>query len=519
MPTLTYKDKEFILNVDHCENSKIANTDKLILKNQTRERSIYATTDIKVAAIYKRFADLSAKKILRRAFIEEYERPTSPLPSFLDAHQKDGINWVLTRSRCYIAHAPGAGKTCVAILAADYTNEPGHAVFIVPPSLTKNWEREIYKFSWAKEDAHVSILSTTHLKDEMDWNANYIIVPDSMLTKSWVLEKLIHIKKKFVAVDEASRFKEHSSQRTIALFGGQVKNGLKSPGLVFDSKHVALLDGSPMPNRPMELWAPTFAMCPEAIDFMQFEQFGFRYCGARIGDFGRWEFKGSSNEEDLRRRLREKFMHVVPESVLKHSERMRSILYLNKDVRSRAHKKWESKTHFNLDNLSEDLSDGHLATFRRELGIRKIPLIAQYVTERLEAKNESILLFAWHREVCVGLQKALSKFNADLIMGGTLDHARELYIDRFQKGKTRILILNIAAGGRGHNLQKADRVVFGEYSWTDENNIQCEKRASRKGRDENLPVRCDYLVSPNSMDEMILNAIFRKQKSVKEIMG
>ena len=79
--------------------------------------------------------------------------------------------------------------------------------------------------------------------------------------------------------------------------------------------------------------------------------------------------------------------------------------------------------------------------------------------------------------------------------------------------------MNIAAGGRGHNLQRADRVVFAEWAWNDETNKQCEKRASRKGRDKDLPVRCNYIVCPNSMDEPILNAVFKKTESVKKVIG
>ena len=104
-------------------------------------------------------------------------------------------------------------------------------------------------------------------------------------------------------------------------------------------------------------------------------------------------------------------------------------------------------------------------------------------------------------------------------MGGTTGGDREAFLTSFQGGKRDLLILNIAAGGRGHNIQRADRIVFVEPSWTDEHNVQCEKRASRKGRDVNLPVKSDYLVIRDSLDERIMSSCFTKQKRVKRVIG
>ena len=446
---------------------------------------------------------------------------------FLDSHQVAGIDWILSRPASYLAHAPGAGKTAQAIIASLLCTAEGQVVFVVPPGLTKNWEREILLWTeWAGIFPTICIVPESDKQDLIDWRAEFIICPDSMLAKPWVLTALARLKKRFVGVDEASRFKEATSSRTIALFGGRyvIKNKktkitFESPGIVSDVQHVVLMDGSPMPNRPMELWAPVFALSPETIENLSQQDFGFKYCGAKINDFGKWEFKFSSRESELRARLRRSFMHVVTESELSHPERLRSILVMDQDPRSPEHKDWEQRNLASLKDISEDTSQGALATFRRELGIRKIPWVADYVAGRLTNKNESILLFAWHREVCLGLAEKLAKFNPCLVMGGTKNEDRERYFELFQSGKRKLIVGNISAMGRGHNLQRADRVIFGEFSWTDETNTQCEKRASRKGRDINLGVRCEYIAAPNSMDEKVLAAVFNKARTVRKVIG
>ena len=488
--------------------------------------SIRLIKSYKAAAGLRQYADPKAERVLQRLFVKHYPAPTSPLPSFLDAHQHDGVRWILTRSRSYLAHAPGAGKTIEALVASWLTKTDGQTLFIVPPSLTANWAREVHHF-WdlLAPDSHVwpsvGVIPETRHASFTAWGAEFIICPDSMLTREWVLSRLESMPKRFVAVDEASRFKDPKAERTKALFGGQLKGGRRAKGLVYTARHSVLLDGSPLLNRPMELWAPTYAMCPEAIDWMDENAYGFKFCGATINERGNWEFKHSSNETELHNRLTRDFMHVVPESALSHPERRRSILVMTVDARSPEARAWERRNlaRLSLTDIDEKLAgQGEIARFRRELGVRKAAWVAEYIHDRISTKGESILLFAWHREVVDALAAKLAKHNPGVVYGGTAEANREQVFTEFQAGTRKLIIGNIAAMGRGHNLQQADRVVFAEFSWTDELNKQCEKRASRKGSDK-LFVRCDYIVSPNSMDETILQAVFRKADTVRKVIG
>jgi SWI/SNF-related matrix-associated actin-dependent regulator 1 of chromatin subfamily A len=485
---------------------------------QKSDDGIYQTKDLGAAAHFQVHADEKAQKIFNRIFQSRYELPENYPPRVpLDAHQWEGLEWILTRKRSYLAHAPGAGKTAQAILAASLCRFEGQTLFIVPPSLTKNWEREIEKFTaWVGDYSSYATVPRSDHQADMDWTAGIIICPDSMLTRPWVYDRLRQMKKKFIAVDEASRFKESTSKRSLAFYGGRIGQAVY-PGLFKDAPHVVFLDGSPMPNRPMELWAPTYALDPEAIDCMSQDDFGYRYCGAKPNERGVWEYLWSSNEAELKSKLQASFMHVVGEDRLEHPERLRSILVIDKDVRTPEHKTWE-RLNIPAFRVNEDASQGDLARFRKELGMSKVPFIGKYVAQRLKDKNESILLFVWHREVAQDLAVELASFDPGVVIGGSNEVYREGVFEQFQAGERKLLIMNIAAGGRGHNLQKADRVIFGEYSWTDELNRQCEKRASRRGNDS-LFTRCEYIVAPNSMDEMVLSTLFTKQKRVEKVIG
>jgi SWI/SNF-related matrix-associated actin-dependent regulator 1 of chromatin subfamily A len=482
----------------------------------------FRTNSLRVAKRFRRRADKKAEAVFTKAFLQRYDVPTLPRLDFLDPHQLDGVRWILSRSRSYLAHAPGAGKTFQAIVAAALCEGSGPALFIVPPALTANWEREIWRAMALLPGAPLPYTATvpqTPCRATMDWGAEFIICPDSMLAKSWVYTGLAAARPRFIAVDEASRFKEHDSLRAVALFGGAVKD-FKSRGLIYGPRHVVLMDGSPMPNRPMELWAPTYAMAPDAIDCMSRHDFGLRYCGATVNDWGAWEYKYASNEDELRARLTKDFMHVVTEDQLEHPERRRSILFMSKDPRTPEMRAFErgAMSRIRFSTIDEGSSKGDLATHRRELGIQKAGWVSDYVASRLRGKNESILLFAWHREVAHVLAANLEEFKPGVVIGGTDEDKREGYFKDFQAGRRRLIIGNIAAMGRGHNLQRADRIIFAEYSWTDELNKQCEKRASRRGSEKDF-VRCEYIVAPGTLDERVLNAVFMKARYVKRVIG
>jgi SWI/SNF-related matrix-associated actin-dependent regulator of chromatin subfamily A-like protein 1 len=482
----------------------------------------HVPTDLKTAVRFRQHGDAVVRKIFNRCLQKFYRWPHLPPLSFLDPHQRKGIEWILTRSRSYLAHAPGAGKTCQAILAALLTKMPGQTIIIAPPTLTINWQREILKWS-AKIKIYPTtmILPISALQSNMNWTADFIIISDSMLHKDWVYKNLSRLQKKFIAVDEASRFKEPNTLRSVAFYGGKSKEKVYQ-GLFQGVPHTVFLDGSPMPNRPMELWAPTFALDPGAIDFMEYHTFGYHYCGALINDLGQWEFRGSAREEELHQKITSRFMQVVTEDKLSHPERLRSILFMSEDPRSRVNIKWEQKQiqRLKFSDVSESMSVGDLAYNRKETGLKKIRWVASYVESRLsDKKEESILLFAWHREVCEKLASTLKKWKPSIIYGGVKSDRREKAIKDFNSGKSRLLIGNIQALGRGHNIQKADRVVFAEYSWTDELNRQCEKRSSRRGRAKENPVRCEYVVIPDSLDEVVLNSIFNKMRRVKRVIG
>jgi SWI/SNF-related matrix-associated actin-dependent regulator 1 of chromatin subfamily A len=481
----------------------------------------YTTKNVNAAARFKQLADDKAKRVFEKHCLKNYVVPSCgpivpPEMELFDFQATKGIPHILRTNRTYLAHEPGLGKTAQAVCAVN--TKPGSTLVIVPSFLRYTWAREITK--WAVPSfPNIAIVPESKARSKMDWSAEYIICSDSMLQKPWVLFELEKRNFRFIFIDEAHRFKTPDANRTIALFGG--KNGtIMSRGLIYEAEHVCALSGTPMLNRPIELWPVARAMAPETIDFMGYLQFGYRYCGARMDDRGRVQFLGSNREEELHQRLTSRFMQRLRKAdVLKDlPQKIREVLVVDKDMRKKEVVKLDEKISVRaIGQNFENLSLGEYAELRHELGLSKIPFASNFVLNTLQFdEEEQVILFAWHKDVVEQLAENLSMFKPGIINGGVSIEKRTKIEDDFQSGRTRLIIGNISAMNLGLTLTRATRVVFVEYDWTPSANEQAEDRANRIGSE--WSVYCQYITIPSSFDEVMLNSVLRKQKIFNKVI-
>lgn len=510
--TLTFKENHFVL--------QNANLPKTFFGAAWKPHAQFAfkTRDIKEAVRFRKHADSKAQRIFNKLMLTQMPLPAggllSPIP-LMDFQKDLGVPFILSRNRSYLAHQPGLGKTAQCIVAVN--SKPGRTLVIVPSFLKTTWAREITKWS-AQDFPSIAVVPESSKADKFEWDADYIICSDAMLIKRWVIRGLSMQRFRYVFIDEAHRFKNCESSRTTALFGGKTKT-FKSPGLIYNSEHVCALSGTPMLNRPIELWSTLYAMAPETIDFMSMTEFGRYFCGGFIDHFGAWNFNGASNESELNQRIMGAFMQRIrKEDVLKDlPEKIREVILIDKDIRSPDVQEFDSKVLRKLEGMSDvPESLGEYAIIRHLNGLAKVGWTASFVSEYLNA-GESIILFAHHRDVVATLAEMLLEFRPMVINGSTDQADRTQYQDLFQSGKRKLIIGNIDAMNLGLTLTKATRVVFSEYAWTPALNEQAEDRAHRIGQHDSVFVQ--YLVLPNSIDERMLARLLEKQETISKVIG
>lgn len=461
-----------------------------------------------------KYYDMEARRALDRLTNEilydaaTWSKHLNALRTVLERHQGKGVYHLLTRKRSYLAHAPGAGKTLQAIAAhwiRRASTEPARpSIIICPPSLVANWRREILKWS-PKVRAAIGMkpqsttISPVGINPNtravfFDSRADFIICPDSILFQA--CKQLAQVQSNITAVDEASRFKTPTSRRSQALYGA---------GLVQAARHFVMLDGSPITLGAVDLWAPMYYLDPEAIGFRTFQEYCDHYTVTEETRFG-VKYAGSKNLPELRKSFFARFGHGVAEKDLYHPVRLREIVQVgesNFDTEQFGERGLaELGTMPSLDETGND----SLAEYRRMVGLEKISPALDYIQKQL-ANGKRVLVFAYHRQVCEKLAAAL---NTVPLYGGVSPHIREYELDQFKRGRTKAIVGGIGPMGRGHNIQEADLAIFVEFSWSDEENKQAEKRISRMGNDA-LVTPCAYLALKDSVDERILTAVMRKQ--------
>lgn len=521
---LTYSNKKFILT--DSPPSKAYEKLHWVYNYATKT---WQTEDINAAARFRNYADDQTEKFFNRVLLKSYPFPSGGVVSpkhlkLLPFQIEKGIPHLLNANRTYLAHQPGLGKSAQFISLVN--TKPGPALIICPAFLKNTWVREITKWS-AQDFPKILILESNDQLQTWtkDARVDFLIVSDAMISKAWVINQLYQMKFKHIAIDEAHRYKNHLASRTTALFGGKIvekgKVKVKSPGLIYNAEHVAALSGTPMLNRPIELWAILYSMAPETIDFQTYEQFGYSYCGPTRGEYGETLFLGAHNEKALHQKLFGKFMQRLRKADVLEDlpPKIRDVILLPTNTLPEETKKLdqELRNKIDLGKITTGGNLGEYAVLRHQIGLSKVNFCTQFVDVILsEDESEQIILFAVHRDVVAELSTALAKYNPCVINGGVPEQIRQRYQDEFQAGTRRLIIGNIAAMNLGLTLTSATRIVFVEYEWTPAMNEQAEDRAHRIGKTDSI--YCQYLVAPNSIDEMVLNSILDKEERITKII-
>lgn len=487
--------------------------------------TVWKTTSVEKALKLKPFADPVALKVINTLCIKTREWSGEvKVPKGLKPYpfQFDGVRHLLTRNRSYLASDAGLGKTIMAILAMN--SDPGPALIVCPPFLKINWVREIKKWGLSLPEPFVM----NSLKDLTEETAlsEIIVVPDSLIHRPNVQALLAKKPRKWLFIDEAHRFKTGTAKRTAALFGGifdTVNRPKKTKPLFKYAENVVAMSGTPMPNRPMEMYPLLNALAPETIDFMEYHNYGVKFCAAYQGYHG-WDYRGASNLFELRERLRSVFLiRHKKENVLKDlPPKTRQLIRLDESRTAQGYDQGLLKQ-YSMNEILGAVSEnthqdnkmlGELAKYRNEMAMLKTEAAISYLTDLLEETDKKIIVFAHHISVVEEIATALKKYGALKVRGGISNETRDAYVQEFQNNsQVRIIVGNIQAMGVGFTLTAASRVVFAEYSWVPGENSQAEDRANRIGQTKNI--LCQYLIA-SDLDEYILNAVMEKEKNIEK---
>lgn len=408
-------------------------------------------------------------------------------------YQLDGIEFARERGSVLFGDEPGLGKTIQAIGWLNcHAGQIDSLLVVCPASLKINWARELQK--WMIDPCvEITIINYDRLH-KLDLSKTYDVC----------------------ILDEAQYIKSKGAQRTRYCKLIKTKNKLA-------------LTGTPILNKPIELWSILNWLVPEIWPASSYMRYALRYCGAYKGKWG-WVMDGATHLDELKTHLSYLMIRRLKEDVLKDlPPKRRQIIELPKDgigADLRA-KLVEASTRLNLieetyrhdvrmldSNLTVAFQE--MAQLRHEVGLAKVDTALGLIHDAIEASGK-VVIFAHHRDVIECLKESLADYLPAVIHGGTPQAERQDAVDRFQTNpKVRVFIGQIQAAGVGLTLTAASHVIFVELDWTPGVMTQAEDRCHRIGQRDAVLVQ--HLVLADSLDARMAKALVRKQEIIEKAL-
>ena len=93
---------------------------------------------------------------------------------------------------------------------------------------------------------------------------------------------------------------------------------------------------------------------------------------------------------------------------------------------------------------------------------------------------------------------------------------RKLNVDRFQAGEIQVILATMGAGSEGLTLNRANRILFLQRSFSLTENIQAEARIG--GMAQTRPMQCIDLVCQGTLDAAVLEAVYAKEQNLQDVV-
>lgn len=468
----------------------------------------------------------------------------TPLP-----YQRAAVAYARDRDVVLFGDQMRLGKTVEAILWTNCQVNVRRGLIIPPATIKLNWLREWKKWStlgltvgvanglsnWPDTDiviANAEILTRT--KDAM--TVPVLLKsgkPKMKKTKNGYVpatKRVYPLRKEiretpwdFVIVDEGHRFK-----------GGE-KTARGQCLLQLQPTKRAALTGTPIPNRPIEIWPILNWLDPLSFPEKDYFKFALRYAGATRGAFG-WDLSGASHLDELQNLLREKFMiRRLRSQVFKElpPKRRQLIEFPCPDNRyiNEQDALWKRYTNISSDvrqavDASEVLADAEehkervraltsdrmacfeeIARIRHEDAVNRIPFIVAHVKELLE-EEPKVICFAWHNDVVEAIAGEFP--GCVVIYGKTPQNQRVALQDRFQNDKSASLCVISIAVCEGLDLSAASLGVMAEHDWVPKNIAQAEDRMENPFKKDSSLIQ--YCVFQGSLDARMAQMLVYKEE-------
>jgi len=401
-----------------------------------------------------------------------------------------GRDFLASRKSAILADDMGLGKSYMAMEAIKKLGLK-NGVIIVPQSIRHTW----YKiFQEQLPGLHVKEIFNTRSLPEPD---AFNIVNYDIVWRGRLLPDFLASPWDIIVADESHYLKNIIAKRSKAVLGKK--------GIYKNATYCWLMTGTPVLNKPIELFAPLRALVPDILgkeaDYMRY---AYKYCDAFQDHFG-FNVEGASNLKELARILAPVMLRRTKEEVLPE---LPPAIY---------EKIYLDGTKELMKQTDAEIVSPRSASIKKAIGLLKVKPAIKHIEYLLETKNK-VVVFTWHKAVAAELNAHFGERSV-LYTGDESTKQKDANKEHFIKDEScQVFIGQLNAAGIGlDGLQKVcDTAVFIEMTGVPGKIKQAVDRLRRIGQDDT--VLAQFLIVEDSIDEEVVNKLIEKSKNINKIM-
>lgn len=442
----------------------------------------------------------------------------------LFGHQVEGAVRLATSEGGICADQMGLGKTTTAIVAAEtYARAEGKLEaprLIVAPGFTRDvWKRELLALGAIDRESDFCAVESRNPmhpsfrpREARWWFVHYDVA------HAWASRLVTNSRgKPLVAiVDEAHWVKNGKAKRTLGT--------LACAGA---AQARILLTGTPMANRPAELWS-LLTLADGTRSWGSPVEFRQRYCGAYFD--GHWvDGAHPTNTGELQQRLSARyFRREITDVGIELPALSREVLEVTMSDADRLEHIETTHDVGGMQRILEAFDRGAFGTevLRALHRLRQLTSGVKFATTLAHVRScveqgEPVVVFCWERRTAHKLAAMLADdagaAAAFVVTGDDEQRERDDMVRRFQAGERMAVIATYGALKEGVTLHRSRVVVLHDLSWVPSDVLQAEARIHRLGQTRGCVSY--WPMVRDSFDSLLARHLAHKGASIAAAIG
>ena len=428
-----------------------------------------------------------------------FEPKTQALP-----HQLEAIDFIKKHQEVALFDEQGLGKTKIVIESLCLSMKQGEiegALVVAPMSLLYNWEHEVLKHSFLIP----IVLKGTKREKRYKFmtGANFYITNyEAIIAELLRIKRFCKSRKVAMILDESARIKDPQTKTAQALF--ELRQ--------YSLKRI-IITGTPVANKPFDLWAQFFFLDGGKILGDDFDNFKSKY-NEKSADYieSLHELKTTITKHSIRR---------CKNDVLELPEKRFINVYVDlKGKQLEIYNKLRNELKIEVQDIDGNISIDEAENILKKLlrltqiasnpslidkGYNEIPAKFEKLDNLLKdiaSKDEKAIIWTCFVENITILKNRLREYNPLVIHGGIPIKDRMNFVNIFQESdKNKVMIANPAAAREGLTLTKANNAIYLDRNFNLVDYLQSQDRIHRISQTKECNIY--KILARNTIDEYI----------------